>query len=115
MNIAKILTATTIALTLLAVVMPTAAQAETSQEQKLNQEVTITCESTGSYGQDQKCVITNKQTGEQRQVLGTQISLRDGVLFHKPVDTALDTFGMLAGSLTLVGGTAAYIIKRKIA
>lgn len=90
------------------------AQANTTveQEQKLNQELEIECE-TGSYGQSSTCKARGEQTGEQSQ----KVVVRDRVLgkTHAPVDTALDAQTMLSVAGVLVTGAGSYALKRKVA
>lgn len=112
MNIARLITASTLALALMVGIFTSPAFAETSveQNQKLEQELEVEC-TAGAYGQDSTCKAYGKQVGEQSQkVLG--VFREDGsfVKIHKPVDTGLDS-PTLAGvtGIVLTGSAAAYL------
>ncbi len=109
MSLKKLILATTIASGLLVGAMPTTALADTAeQNQKLQQEIEFEC-TTGSYGQNSTCKATASQSGEQRQ----RIYTRDGVKFHKVLDTGLDTVTMATVSGILAVGATALVVKIK--
>jgi hypothetical protein len=106
----KLITAITLAATLMVVAMPTMASAETlEQNQKLEQELEIECTS-GAYGQNTTCKAKGKQNGEQKQKMeGSFNSRGQYIRRHKVANTGLDTMTLTAVAGTLiVGSTAAY-------
>lgn len=112
MTAIKLIAATTLAFTLLTLGMASTAHAQTAeQNQKLEQEFEVECNS-GSYGQNTTCKVKGSQTGEQYQKISGR--LRDGVMYHKPVDTALDSVTLLAAGALITAGVSAAVIKNKI-
>jgi hypothetical protein len=114
MNMLKLITALTLAATLMVVAMPSTASAETlEQKQKLEQEVEIECTS-GAYGQNTTCKAKGKQTGEQSQKMeGYFNSKGQYIRRHKVANTGLDTMTLSAVAGTLMIGSAAAVAKFK--
>lgn len=84
---------------------------EMSQEQELNQSVSVDCEA-GAYGQS-SCHVDATQSGKQSQRI---VYRQDGskVVVHQPVNTALDAKTMaLIGSFMVLGIGSAVIGFRK--
>lgn len=82
------------------------------QSQSAEQTVTVKC-TTGSYGQVTNCEATGEQSLEQSQ----KIDLRGRVLgrTHVPADTALDFGTASAAAMSMITGTGAFLLKKKIA
>lgn len=114
MTVIRYITATSLALALMATVFVSPVLAETTaeQNQKLEQEVEVECSVTG-YGES-KCKARGKQTGEQSQkILG--VFRQDGTFVptHKTVNTGLDNYSLALVSGTVIAGSAAAYLKVK--
>lgn len=111
MSLVRFITASTLAFALMVGLFVTPAMADTTaeQNQKLEQEIEIKCE-TGAYGQNTKCEGKGKQTGEQSQKIKGIFRNGKFIPAHQPVDTGLDgaTLAVVAG-LIVTGSAAAYV------
>src|SRR5690606_28753401 len=110
-TIVRYLTASTLALALMAAMFVTPVSAEVTAEQSQELEQSIEC-TVGSYGQNTTCKAS--QSGKQRQrILG--VFRKDGkfVPVHKPADTGLDTASLAVVGGTVVAGSAAAFLRAK--
>ncbi|MBD3279793.1 MAG: hypothetical protein GF390_03735 [Candidatus Pacebacteria bacterium] len=109
----------TLALILAAVMFSAASAKLAAQEQHATNEADVHCSNSGAYGQVECRVeqsIDQEMTVEQQpeEIEVVYVEGKPTEVYHKPVDTALDTAGMAVAMVSVVTGGAATLVKRKI-
>jgi len=106
MKLTKIVLATILATGLMSAFTTEALAQTVSQTQK--QELEVVCE-VGAYGQTSNC----RAKGTQEQTQNVVFIRGKAVLGHRVVDTAMDPKVIIAGSLALLVGITALVLKAR--